>query len=300
MHRWPVTLLALPLTLVATCAACSSGSRSGTAPSEPVCTPPPVEPDVPRTLRSGGEDRRYLLAVPDEAPPDSGFPLLVSFHGHGGSAAEHEADTSLAAEARSRGYVVATPDGLGDPARWNFDERPGGPDDYAFLAELVDDLVGVACIDPARVHLVGSSNGAAFAGLLACTGDVDVAAVAMVIASVPPVCPPDRRPSALTIRGTADATVPYAGVEDLIANWADHDGCRAAPRTDEPFPGVTRTSYPGCASGRQVVLVAVAGGVHTWPGSVAAADRPGNSAAGAGYSATDAVLAFFDEVDPLR
>lgn len=296
MSRAGRRLLLVPLVVLAA-TSCSSGSNGGPAASEEAaCTPPQIVPDVPQTRRVDGEDRSYLLAVPGGAPPVGGFALVVSLHGHGSSGVEHEANTGLAAEGRARGYVVATPDGLGDPARWNFDRRPDGPDDYAFVAGLIDELARTGCVDPARVFLAGSSNGAAFAGFLACTGGVDVAAVAMVIATVPPTCPPDRRPSVLTIRGTADATVAYAGSEDMVAEWADHDGCTPAPHTDEPSPGITRTSYTDCPDGLRAQHVAIAGGIHTWPGTPTAG-KPANSRASATYPATGTVLAFLDDVD---
>lgn len=299
MSRAGRRLLLVPLVVLATgsCSSGRDGGPSGSASDEAACTPPQVAPDIPQTRRTGDGDRSYLLAVPDDAPPAGGFPLVVSLHGHGNSAVEHEANTGLAAAGQTRGYVVATPDGLGDPARWNFDRRPDGPDDYTFVAGLIDELVRTACVNPVRVFLAGSSNGAAFAGFLACTGDVNAAAVAMVIATVPPTCPPDRRPSVLTIRGTADATVAYAGSEDMVAEWADHDGCGAAAQVDEPSPGVTSTSYTDCPDGRRAQHIAIADGIHSWPGTPAAGN-PANSRAGATYPATDAVLAFFDHVDP--
>jgi polyhydroxybutyrate depolymerase len=278
--------------LVAVLASCGGGEDPAAA-----CTPPAVDPTAPQVLRSGGQERRFLLAVTSTAAGPGGLPLIVSLHGHGGRAADHEASTSLAARGREAGFVVATPEALGDPRRWNFDHRPDGPDDYAFVAELIDHLVGRACVDPERVHVAGSSNGAAFAGFFACTPPGRVAAVAMVIATVPPTCPADVTPSVLTIRGTADATVPYDGAPAVAAAWADHDGCPGPPRSDEPHPGVTRTTYDRCAGGGRVALATVEGGVHAWPGSVAAADRAGNAPAGVEWSATDEVLAFFTAAD---
>jgi poly(3-hydroxybutyrate) depolymerase len=81
-----------------------------------------------------------------------------------------------------------------------------------------------------------------------------------------------------------------------------HDDGRAASARDEVMctpprvaPDAPRTTYDSCTDDRQVALVAVVGGVHAWPGSVRA-DRPGNSAAAMGFSATDEVLAFFADV----
>jgi polyhydroxybutyrate depolymerase len=269
------------------------GPSCGDEPPAAACTPPSTDPAAPQSLRSGDQERHYLLSIPDRAPEIDGFPLIVDLHGHGGSATEHEANTELAARGRDEGFVVATPEGLGEPRRWNFDRRPDGPDDYAFVTELVDHLARTACVDADRVHLAGSSNGAAFAGLLACTEGFDAAAVAMVIATVPPTCAPAVQPSVLTIRGTADTHVPYAGTPEIVQAWADHDRCPAPARTDEPQPGVTRTTYDRCGAGaRSVVLTTVDGGIHSWPGSPAA-DRPDNSPAGATWPATTEILDFF-------
>src|SRR5688500_1889409 len=98
MHRRAALLLAMAL--LAACAPAHDEDRAAT-PRDPVaCTPPQVAPDAPRTQRSDGEERRYLLSVPDGDPPASGFPLVVSLHGHASSGADHEANTSLAAAAR--------------------------------------------------------------------------------------------------------------------------------------------------------------------------------------------------------
>jgi polyhydroxybutyrate depolymerase len=301
MHR-PPSVLVLALVAVWLVPSCVDRAETGaptttSGETSGVCVPPPVDPAEPQVLRSGGQERRYLLSVPDTAPGDEGFPLVVSLHGHGSSAPEHEANTSLAARGRERGFVVATPEGLGEPRRWNFDRRADGPDDYAFVTRLLDDLVRRACVDTTRIYVAGSSNGAAFAGLLACTEPARVAAVAMVIATVPPTCPEGVTPPVLTIRVTADATVPYDNAPALVAGWAEHNACVTPPREDEPPPGATRTTYDGCADDGQVVLVTVAGGVHAWPGSVGA-DRPDNSEAGIDFSATDEVLAFFTSGGP--
>lgn len=297
----PRSRLALALTVVAasflaSCTGPSDDAGVATTGEEPAaaCPPPPVDPDEPRAFQSGGQERAYLLSLPEREPAAEGFPLVVNLHGHGGSAAEHEANTSLAAVGRDNGFVVATPEGLGDPRRWNFDRRASGPDDYAFVNELIDDLIRWACVDPARLYAVGSSNGAAFAGFLTCTEPTRIAAVAMVIATVPPTCPPDVTPSMLTVRGTADATVPYDGTLEMVAAWAEHNGCAVSPRDEEPQPGVTRTTYDRCVDDAPAILVTIAGGGHAWPGGTGA-DRPGNSEAGSAFSATEEILSFLVE-----
>ena len=112
-----------------------------------------------------------------------------------------EAQTRLAAAGTARGDVVVTPQALGNPTRWNFDRSPSGPDDFGFVHALVTDLEHRLCIDPDRVYTAGHSNGAAFAGLLACRAPYDFAALASVSATVPSTCPSGVVPSMLTIHG---------------------------------------------------------------------------------------------------
>ncbi len=88
-----------------------------------------------------GVERSYLLELPPGGSAGDGpVPLIISLHGHGGSAATFEATTGLAESAAARGFATVTPDALGSPSRWNFDHRPDGPDDGRFIDELIDPL----------------------------------------------------------------------------------------------------------------------------------------------------------------
>lgn len=262
--------------------ACASCTRS--APDEPAAGPCPPASQAGAgtrgTLEVDGTERTYLVRTPSSSSAPA--PLLIGLHGHGGSAAELEAHARLAERGAAAGSVVVLPDALGDPARWNFDRRPDGPDDFAFLDALIEQIEADHCIDAEQVTIVGSSNGAAFAGLAACERPGRFAAVVMVIATVPAVCPSGATPDVLTIRGTADRHVRFAGVPDLIADEAERADCQRGPVAERPAADVARTRYAGCRGGTEVVLDAVEGGTHRWP--VAEGDR--------GYDATGAVLDF--------
>lgn len=233
-----------------------------------------------------GTERSYLLMLPDALDPAGSAPLVVALHGFGSSAEEFEDRTGLGAAGAARGAVVAVPDATGPPSRWNFDRRADGPDDFAFLDVLITQLTERLCLDPERIAVAGSSNGAAFAGLYACSDDHTVVAVAMVIATVPPACPDTVTPAVLTVRGTADTHVPFPGTAEVVAAIASHHGCGASPTFEAPTADVARTRYTGCRDDREVVLDAVVGGTHSWPG--------GRGATPAGYDATLEVLDFFD------
>jgi polyhydroxybutyrate depolymerase len=282
----------LPLLVLAVLGFSSCGHADAEAPG--TTTSPTTEP-CSSTADPGagsvvvdGIERAYTLHLP--AATAEPTPLVVLLHGHHGSATRIAAATRLPDAAVAEGYVVAVPDGLGDPARWNFDGRPEGPDDGAFLDALLAELEATACVDRERVALVGSSNGAAFAGTQACAA----AAVVMVIATLPPECP-GAHPSILTIRGTADATVAYEGTPDMVAAMAADASCGDDALVDRPHPGVERTTYADCTGGGSVVLDTVDGAVHAWPGG-SEAHRPDNSDAGRTFDASAEILAFLRPV----
>lgn len=281
-------------------ASCASGSGSDTKQGSPAeersdgcgAGGDALPRDGAATITVDGHERQYLVSVPAERQDAGALPLIVNLHGHGGSPTQHEANTRLGAEGSARGFAVVTPGGLGDPARWNFDQRPDGPDDFRFIDELLTDLTERFCIDEDRTYVAGSSNGAAFAGLLACTAPYRFEAVAMVIATVPSTCPDGVTPARLTVRGTADATVPYGDTPGMVAADARRYRCDLPAPVDHPMPGVDRTRYAGCAGDAEIVLDTIIGGVHAWPGGTSAA-RADNSRAGVEFSATDEVLDFF-------
>ncbi len=276
-----IATTAATITVLAGCGGSTPGAAQprATTSTAPGCTT--ARTSGPGTLAYDGTDRTYLLELPDPSPRDPA-PLVVALHGHGGSAVELEAHTRLAARGAAGGAVVVTPDALGSPARWNFDRRDSEANDFGFIGALIDHLEDELCIDPDRVSVVGSSNGAAFAGLLACDPPYRFAAVAMVIATVPSSCPDDVSPAILTIRGTADPHVRFDGTPDLVAGDAARYECDPDPVREHPAASVARTRYRGCRGGTEVVLDAVEGGVHRWP------TEDGSPP----YDATGAVLAF--------
>lgn len=96
--------------------------------------------------------------------------------------------------------------------------------------------------------------------------------------------------SVLQIHGTADDRVPYQGgpgkafaangsarvdgpsVESVNATWRAIDGCEPPSSTTA---GDVTTQTAGCADGRTVQLISVAGAGHQWPGGESSARNIG-------------------------
>jgi polyhydroxybutyrate depolymerase len=236
-----------------------------------------------RDLVVDGVRRRYLVHAAAAAKP--GRPLVLVLHGWGGSAAGIERRTRGTFDelADRDGAVVAYPEALGDPRRWNdgwnMGRRDGAPpDDLRFLSALIDALVAELGVDRHRVFAAGLSNGASMAYRLACERPELVAAVAPVSGGMPAdvvrASAQGAPVSILGMHGTADPLVPFdESIRDGVSAWTKRDGCPAQPASSrlpdtDPDDGTqTRLDlYAPCAAGTAVAFYTIEGGGHAWPG----------------------------------
>jgi poly(3-hydroxybutyrate) depolymerase len=153
------------------------------------------------SIRVGGETRDYVLTRPATLEPGMIYPLVVGFHGYRGEVKawfhEYAAFDRLVAE---RKFIIACPDG---PISWAASEKG---QDLPFFDALVAELRGKHPVDPARIHVVGHSNGANFATfLLAVRADVIASGAVQAGAHLPPAkTPPGPRPPLLLMWGEQD------------------------------------------------------------------------------------------------
>jgi polyhydroxybutyrate depolymerase len=223
---------------------------------------------------SGGRPRQALVEVPATAGRRPA-PLLLAFHGSGGTGPFMRTYSGFSRIASSAGFVGVYPTAAGP--RWNLEEAEDASraDDVRFVRELIDRLGGRVCFDKTRVYAAGVSNGGGFAALLACRLSHRIAAVATVAGGYGdlPACSADRPVSMLEIHGTADEVVPYDGREgrgaarDFAAAWAARDGCPADPRERQLGPRAVRYDWRPCAAGAAVAHIKLIGGEHQWPGA---------------------------------
>lgn len=275
------------------------------------CDPPrrAEATDDAQTFSFDGEERAYLLALPDGYDGARAHPLVLNFHGFTGNKEGHESSTAMGETGAARGYVVVTPDGSGEPRDWNYFSEEDRADDFGFVDALVGDLSERLCIDPDRIYAAGHSAGSAFTGFLICKEPYRFAAAAMVAAFIPTSCPVDEvAPSAIVFHGTDDPMVPYGGGRvgggdtqipgafDTFDAFADAYRCDQPAVEEEVAEDVETHTLSGCAHGSEVVFYALVGGGHGWPGNRAGEDigvRPDNPLVQ--FPATDTILDFFDD-----
>src|SRR6185503_13733985 len=171
-------------------------------------------------VTSGGRERTYSVWAPSERP--SRAPVLIAYHGHGGTGLAMRAVSGLDAVAARAGALAVYPDALPQAGgAWSLGcdrctmADALGIDDDRFAVDMLDDLGRRYAIDPARIVVTGHSLGGSFASLLACR-HADRLAGAAIVASLlveeeEAACVAVRPLRYLHLIGVLDPNVPWTG-----------------------------------------------------------------------------------------
>lgn len=258
----------------------SSATTSSTATTRPVCAGSLPTVATRETVVTAEGERSYLVAGPPAAIRPVG--IIFDFHGTGSTAEQEAIYTRLSARGTERGYVVVTPQGERNPARWTVPGIPG-PDDVIFVDDLTAALSERYCLGDLPRFATGISAGAAMSVQLACQSAFRaIAPVAGV--GLYRRCPEGGPVSVVAFHGTADAIVPFGGrpdweradanprafallpVEVAMASFAQRARCDADPTEERIADDALRRTWTGCEDGTTVELVILEGGGHTIPG----------------------------------
>ena len=207
--------------------------------------------------------RTYELHVP-AGLTGTEVPLVLSLHGFSSDGTQHAAQSGWEPFADGHNFVVAFPNG--NWRSWNFSQYGAG--DIAWLRSVVADIANTWCIDPARVHVTGHSNGAFMAQRLACDA-ADLFASVAEYAGGPPdsfmnACAPSRGIGVALFHGEADFVVPAAWGAQARDGWVSRLACGATPTSEATGDG-TLLRYAGCRDGVEVVWRSYPGQSHLWP-----------------------------------
>jgi poly(3-hydroxybutyrate) depolymerase len=223
----------------------------------------------------GGDDRPQPIV---DLPADYGtqaHPVVVFLHGHSGRAPQVRADAlDLVDLADERSTIVvwaqATAPVRNGTSAWNGTSAccwlaTNPPDDEGYVRQLVLDLVERYRVDPSRVYLWGSSNGAFLAQACAISsGDLLGGVVAWkgMTHHDPALHTPVAPVRLLHAHGTADEAIdyhggagwnglgPYPSVQEGLDRWRSTNGC-VGEQAGETWAGTeaghlcSETIYPG-------------------------------------------------------
>jgi polyhydroxybutyrate depolymerase len=227
---------------------------------------------------------RSAIVLPAER---AGAPTVIVLHGALISAEYTRHWYGFAEAAKRHGFAAVFPRGInllwndGRSAAW-----ASGADDVSFLKGLVRRLVAAGTADPARLYLVGVSNGGMMALRMLCEASELFAGASAIIASMPTevgaACRPRHPMPVILFNGTADPLVPYGGGSVGFSAWqgtvwpvertalflARANGCGSGSKAvvaGGRAPGairVVRLEWGPCTSEQGVALYRVEGGGH--------------------------------------
>lgn len=150
--------------------------------------------------------------------------------------------------------IAVYPDGLATPSpSWQNTMSDQGNRDLAFFDAMLAWLDANACVDRARVFVMGYSNGAQFANLLACERRDAIAAVASAAGRLG--CRPEAAAPVIISHGLQDRTIAYDAAVDASQVWAARNGCATPPRA-----GFTGCFAASACTDAAVTLCTYAGG----------------------------------------
>ena len=248
-----------------------------------------------------GLERTYLIHIPSFYDRIKPMPLVIALHGGKGTGKDMIKLTrgSFNTLADKEGFIVVYPDGI--EKNWNdgrlemkFLSRAHREniDDVGFISVLIDRFAKELNIDKKRVYVTGISNGALMSHRLACELSENITAIAMVAGAIPKnktyTSLPSSPISVLVINGINDPLTPWEGREiggrlkklgvvlsipETVKFWVTHNQCSSSPiitlePDKDPRDGtrVRQEVYGQGNEGTEVILYAIEGGGHTWPG----------------------------------
>lgn len=273
------------------------GGKLADSSSSDVKAPMTKAGDYTFEIKQGDLTRKYLVHVPPNYHPQNPTPLLVAFHGGGGSM-EHMAKDELyglITKSNKEGFIVAFPNGYskfakGIFATWNAgnccgDARDKKIDDVEFIRAMVANIAGQMNIDRNRIFATGMSNGGMISYVMACELPDIFKAIAAVAGTDNTVTCSHKQPiSILHIHAKNDDHVLFNGgagegafkdeskvtqftsVPESINRWVDYNQCNPTPQRVLTVNGAYCDLYSGCKDDKQVELCVTDTGGHSWPG----------------------------------
>ncbi len=235
------------------------------------CGTDPTLTSGSRTIQSAGQNRSYILRIPDDYDNTHPYRLVFAYHWRGGTMQDVDGGGSSGAawsyyglrEQADDSTIFVAPQGIGN----------GWPNsngqDLAFTDDMLELIQDDLCVDKRRIFALGFSYGGGMSYALACARPDVFRAVAIYSGGVLSGCEGGTQPVAyLGIHGLGDGTLNISGGRDMRDRFVDNNGC-TAQNPPEPDPGSlthTCTTYQGCMDGYPVEWCAFDGG-HT-PGMV--------------------------------
>jgi polyhydroxybutyrate depolymerase len=287
----PLILLALLLLTIG-----GQGCVSMLPEKSPV---PPGTYKMDAHMATSGYPRKSLVHIPSEYTPARDYPLLIMLHGAFSTAREMEEKTGFSALADREGFLVLYPEGigiLGFLQHWNAGHCCGKAekdaiDDMGFLDAAIDQVQQRFSVNPAKIFMVGHSNGGMLVHLYAAKRPRKLAGIAVVSGTInskrvdqpgfPALAVPQKPLPVCMIHGVEDDSIPYTGgampdkhedrqfasMADAVDYWVTANKCAKDAIAERLYGGrVKKNVWDRCHKGARVTTYAIENWKHAWPG----------------------------------
>ncbi len=244
------------------------------------------------SLRHGRLERTYQVHVPRSVTPNRSAPVVIVFHGGGGTPADIQLASGMNHKADSSGFIAVYPRAVAPKNKWNLGPRENNArdasfaDDIGFIRKMLDALQDNYNIDRDRVYVTGISNGGAMAYRVACELSDRIAAAAPVATTmILKACHPSKPVPIMHFHGKQDKMISFAGghsdvsvpvrirlmddlmpVEEVVSSWVANNACELKSYVTFQRGNVECRTHHSCRQGAEVTLCSVETGGHTWPG----------------------------------
>ena len=240
-----------------------------------------------QTLMHDNLSREYFVYVPTSYDGTFEIPLLLSFHGFGGTASNNLISSNMQPISDTEGFLLVSPQGAslkgeGKASHWNHElkstKNKSDVDDFGFVEALIDEISSNYSIDSKRIYVCGYSNGAFFANSLSCYLNNKIAAVASIAGLMSTEIVKYHKllhpTAAIMFHGTADQVVPYKGIEGYAMSidqtldyWIKFNNANTTPKINTFKHNNVEIKHYSYTDGRNGVVVEhykIIGGNH-WP-----------------------------------
>ena len=214
------------------------------------------------TVTSGAIERTFEIHLPSETPA-ANLPVLLCYHGTGGSSASMAAVSGFNAIADRNNFIAVYPQAvrIGGDIEWNVfvDNKPGhgglgvndAPDDILFTHDIIENLAGSFNIDRGRVFATGLSNGGFMCYALSMLASTEIKAIAPVAASL--WADQDYLAGLLSAASVTPMPVMHIhGTADDVVDYPDPDN---TPRDYDEYPLYVSSSPANSFTYHQVVPI---------------------------------------------
>ena len=222
------------------------------------CGKAPTLTSGTKTIQSGGQNRSYILRVPENYDPNRPYRLIFGFHWNGGSANDVDSGGTsgypwsyygIRALSNNSAIFVA-PQGLN--AGWaNTNNR-----DLTFVDDMVRTIQNGLCVDTTQLFAMGFSYGGGMSYSIACSRASVFRAVAVYAGGQLSGCSGGTDPIAyIGIHGLRDNVLNISQGRALRDRFVRNNGCTPQNPPEPAAGSLTHvvTAYSGCRAGYPVV-----------------------------------------------